>query len=294
MYAQEPLGAEGVLGRLNAALSTAREPYASRFYSLDGYSKIMDGPWVMPTLVSPSGGVQRFKGYKTLHGDMAEMSMSDHDPYSHMAGAFSEALRHAIQSTEELGEKEAAVSLETQNTCSSNKWCTQFEQIAKLIKLDTTEFSTERAAFVAKASGYDTHKGVDISEQLSSLDDGLAFLAAELKAQGVWGKVAVVLVSEFGRSLITNTLGGTDHGWGGHYFIAGGAVRGGQILGDYPAKLADVDIGRGKMQPGRSWESLWHGIGDWWGLSQEELAEALPNAKRFPAGDLFTAEDLFG
>ena len=53
----------------------------------------------------------------------------------------------------------------------------------------------------------------------------------------LWDKVTVVLHSEFGRSIPPNASGGTDHGWGGNYFLFGGEVKGGKVLGHHPGKL---------------------------------------------------------
>ena len=79
----------------------------------------------------------------------------------------------------------------------------------------------------------------------------MASLAAELKAQGVWRNVTLVAASDMGRTLSSNGLG-TDHAWGGNYFVLGGAVRGGRIVGKYPGDLTDdgpLNLGRGRLIP---------------------------------------------
>ncbi len=63
----------------------------------------------------------------------------------------------------------------------------------------------------------------------SALDD---FIVA-LKEENLWESTVVVMGSDFGRSMNPNSNGGTDHAWGGNYFMAGGSVKGGQILGRY-------------------------------------------------------------
>lgn len=67
------------------------------------------------------------------------------------------------------------------------------------------------------------------------------------------------------RTLTTNGQG-TDHAWGGIHLVAGGKVRGGQILGKYPDSLLDsgsVALGRGRILPTTPWEAMWNGIVDW-------------------------------
>ena len=67
-------------------------------------------------------------------------------------------------------------------------------------------------------------------------------------SQGIWEDVLVVSISDFGRTLSSNGAG-TDHGWGGIHFLAGGSVRGGKIFGKYPETLeedGELNIGRGR------------------------------------------------
>jgi uncharacterized protein (DUF1501 family) len=90
-----------------------------------------------------------------------------------------------------------------------------------------------RIAFV-EDSGWDTHaaEAAVLKNKLGELDDGLrAFHAG---APTIWDKTVVVVVTEFGRTAKVNGTGGTDHGTGGLALLAGGAVRGGRIAGDWP------------------------------------------------------------
>ena len=176
----------------------------------------------------------------------------------------------------------------------------QFKQASKLIKLRTT-LQTERDFFFTELGGFDTHNdedGEELSERLTIVDGALASLQSELKAQGVWGSTAVVVVSDFGRTLTPNARG-TDHGWGGNTFVIGGAVKGGQMLGSFPSTFEETDAGyvmsKGRMIPTTPWEGLWHAIGQWVGVSEANLKGAvLPNHGRFAVGStLLTAAQLF-
>lgn len=101
-----------------------------------------------------------------------------------------------------------------------------------------------RIGFV-EDTGWDTHSG-----ELAVLDRKLAELDAALSAfhegaQPVWGRTVVAIVTEFGRTAAINGTGGTDHGTGGVAFLAGGAVRGGRVAGDWPG------LGRDQLNEGR-------------------------------------------
>jgi uncharacterized protein (DUF1501 family) len=90
---------------------------------------------------------------------------------------------------------------------------------------------------VIEASGWDTHanqggaKGT-LATRLAGLDQGLKSLADGLGP--LWPQTAVLVVTEFGRTAAVNGTRGTDHGTGGCAFLVGGAVRGGQVIADWP------------------------------------------------------------
>ncbi|HEY0801193.1 MAG TPA: DUF1501 domain-containing protein [Steroidobacteraceae bacterium] len=90
---------------------------------------------------------------------------------------------------------------------------------------------------VIEASGWDTHanqggaKG-QLATRLAGLDRALKALAEELGP--LWPQTAVLVVTEFGRTAAVNGTHGTDHGTGGCAFLVGGAVRGGQVIADWP------------------------------------------------------------
>jgi len=84
-------------------------------------------------------------------------------------------------------------------------------------------------------NGWDTHnrQGRAIKGALSGLSDTILSLKQRLGAD-VWQKTTIVAMTEFGRTVRLNGTGGTDHGTGGAMVLAGGAIRGGRVLGDWP------------------------------------------------------------
>lgn len=107
---------------------------------------------------------------------------------------------------------------------------------------------------VLDASGWDTHFGEgnadgQLGRRLRVLDQALDSLKTSLGP--AWSKTAVVMATEFGRTVRPNGSGGTDHGTGGAAFLLGGAVAGGQIKAEWvglkPAALQD-----GRDQPPRT------------------------------------------
>lgn len=101
-----------------------------------------------------------------------------------------------------------------------------------------------RIAFV-EDTGWDTHRGQEaaLSRKFAELDAGLHALHDGLGED--WRSTVVMVVTEFGRTVAANGSNGTDHGVGGMALLAGGAVRGGRVAGDWPG-LAGADLQDGR------------------------------------------------
>lgn len=101
-----------------------------------------------------------------------------------------------------------------------------------------------RLGFV-EDSGWDTHsnQAAVLKRKLDELDAGLR--AFEQGAAPIWERTAIAIVSEFGRTAAVNGTAGTDHGTGGLALLAGGAIKGGRIAGDWPG-LAPSALNEGR------------------------------------------------
>ncbi|WP_238365084.1 DUF1501 domain-containing protein [Mesobacterium pallidum] len=93
--------------------------------------------------------------------------------------------------------------------------------------------------------GWDTHSRQerDLGNALGRLSETIATLRADLGAN--WDRTAVLAMTEFGRTVRLNGTAGTDHGTGGAMLFAGGALRGGQVVTDWPG------LGEGDLYAGR-------------------------------------------
>ena len=136
----------------------------------------------------------------------------------------------------------------------------------------------------------------EISKNFKLLNTSFTAFSDEMKHLGLWNNVTVVIVSDFGRTLTANSGYGSDHAWGGNYFVMGGAVKGGRINGEYPSDITvdgPVNIGRGRIMPTSSWETIMNSVVGWMGVdSEEELNRCMPN--RLKTGTrLYTKEEVF-
>ena len=94
--------------------------------------------------------------------------------------------------------------------------------------------------------------------------------------------VTLFTASDFGRTLTSNG-DGSDHGWGAHHFILGGAVKGGTILGQFPPTVfgSSQDVGSGNLLPTTSVDQYAATLARWLGVAESDMALVLPNVGNF-------------
>jgi uncharacterized protein (DUF1501 family) len=170
----------------------------------------------------------------------------------------------------------------------------QLAMIARLISARSA-LGLRRQVYFCAAGGYDTHDGqvggsaVDgaHADLLAELDGALAAFDAAMAELGTSDAVTLFTASDFGRTYGSNGAG-SDHGWGAHHFVLGGAVRGGRFFGQMPELAiggAD-DAGQGRWIPTTSVDEYSATLARWFGVAGSDLPLVLPNLGRFATSDL--------
>ena len=171
----------------------------------------------------------------------------------------------------------------------------QLEQVARLIQLRDT-LSVKRQIFFCSLGGFDTHSGQTAANGQGAL---LAQVSQAMKAfydatvaMQIQNNVTAFTLSDFGRTLQPAGSGGavgSDHGWGNHQFIMGGAVRGGDFYGRFPTLALggpdDTDT-RGRWIPSTSVEQYAATLASWYGLTTSDIPLVFPFIGRFPTANL--------
>jgi uncharacterized protein (DUF1501 family) len=104
---------------------------------------------------------------------------------------------------------------------------------------------------------------------------------------GIADKVTTFTASDFGRTLASNG-DGSDHGWGSHHFMVGGAVKGREIYGQMPivALGTTTDVGGGRLLPTTAVDQYAATLGSWFGVSAQSMRDVVPNIGNFGAANL--------
>jgi len=105
---------------------------------------------------------------------------------------------------------------------------------------------------------------------------------------GVANQVTAFTQSDFGRDFPANGNGGSDHGWGNHHLVVGGAVQGKKLYGTFPTLAVNGpdDAGGGRWIPTTSVDQYAATVARWFGVEPAEMALVAPHIDRFPTADL--------
>jgi len=164
----------------------------------------------------------------------------------------------------------------------------QLKMVARLIKVRAT-LGLKRQIFFVSMGGFDHHDRL-LSEQpplLAQLAQALTAFHAATAELGVADGVTAFTASDFGRTLSSNG-DGSDHGWGGHHLVVGGAVRGGRFYGRMPALQngGNDDAGWGQIIPTTSVDQYAATLARWFGVADGDLDTIFPNLGNFSSRDL--------
>lgn len=174
----------------------------------------------------------------------------------------------------------------------------QLRTVARLINNRAT-LGQRRQIFFVSIGGFDTHSGQGQFQPPTPAIQGLANLyqqigqamAAFYQAtvnMGVQNDVTTFTLSDFNRTFKPNGVG-TDHAWGGHYFVMGGSVQGGRFYGNFPNLAlggSDDADSLGRWIPTTSIDQYGATLARWFGVPDADLVQVFPGIGRFPTSNL--------
>ena len=171
---------------------------------------------------------------------------------------------------------------------TGNSLAAQLRTVASLIAARGS-LGVTRQVFLVSMGGFDNHDGLIGQHEglLAQLDFAMDAFYRATQELGVADRVTTFTASDFGRTLASNG-DGSDHGWGAHHFIMGGAVSGGRFYGRAPhvsVQTAD-QVGQGRLLPDTAVDEYSATLATWFGVSPGELPSVAPNIGRFASPNL--------
>ena len=170
-----------------------------------------------------------------------------------------------------------------------NPLAAELRVVARLIAARAA-LGVKRQVFFCSLGGFDHHDHLMENHPglLGRVSNALASFQQSMVELGLSDQVTSFTASDFGRSLTSNG-NGTDHGWGGHQFVVGGAVRGRAFYGVPPApSIGETSapddqwhVGQGRLLPTTAVDQLAATLGRWFGAAPDELNQILPNLRNF-------------
>jgi uncharacterized protein (DUF1501 family) len=171
---------------------------------------------------------------------------------------------------------------------AGNPLAAQLKIVARLIGARAA-LNLRRQVFFVSLGGFDNHNLLmqDHPNLMARVGSAMKAFYDTTVELGVASKVTTFTASDFGRTLSSNA-DGSDHGWGSHHFVMGGAVNGGRYYGTAPSVSVQTNdqVGQGRLLPSTGVDQFAATLARWFGCNASELPGILPNIARFPNSSL--------
>jgi uncharacterized protein (DUF1501 family) len=292
---QSAAGSSGWAGRMADKMNTQYNPgsLVPMIASLNGDALFCNGTTTSPVSVSPAGPgapqcsdhsycggrQQTAQQFSTLSSGVSLIQADN--SITNNAYAYNATLANALGSVSPL---------KTVFPTTGNPFAAQLQEVANLIQVRAALGVTRQIFFVGSGN-FDTH-GDQLPTQaalLAQVSPALGAFYQSLQEMNLTESVTAFTCSDFARTLQPNSASGSDHAWGSHHIILGGAVKGGKIYGTFPtlALGGPEDAGtNGRWVPTTASAQYAATLAQWFGLPAADLAYVLPYINNFSTNNL--------
>ncbi len=256
--------------------------------SMAGSNLMQTGNQTIPYNLSPAGVVhpkmrELLTGYGRLERRQKAVASLNNTATNHLlADHYRNTMRRSLLVGDELGEI-LDKPIDVESGFPDSQLGSAMKMVARTISHRNT-LGLKRQIFFIGYGGWDTHGDQTVRHPalLRNLSQCMGAFYSATEALGVAANVTSFTAADFGRTLTTNG-DGTDHGWGGHQLVMGGAVNGNQIHGRMPEIRIEgpEDSGRGRIIPSTSVDQYAATLAAWYGLPQAHMADVFPNLPNF-------------
>ena len=285
-------GVSGWGGRIGDLMLSGNGTSMFTGMSIDGNALFLSGVNESQFDITASGPVMLREVSQPLFGSaacsQALQNLTTQARTNVLENAVTRMMRRGIAGNAQVASALRGVSALKTSFDAGNSLATQLEMVAKLIAARNA-LGVKRQVFFVSLGGFDNHTMLleDHPGLLAKVAGAMASFYSATVELGVANQVTSFTASEFGRTLSSNG-DGSDHGWGSHHFVLGGAVQGQNFYGTLPATAVNGpdDVGQGRLLPSTSVDQFAAALAGWFGVSNSELATVLPNIGNFNANSL--------
>ncbi len=254
--------------------------------SVTGNAVYLAGREAVAYQVSSSGAVPVNGVKKGVYGSAtcgtALNTLITQSSTNYMENEYGKTTKRSIAS-EAIVTDATNVTLTTPFT-ADNPLAQQLQMVAKLIA-GRTALTAKRQVFMVSLGGFDNHDFLPTQHPglLTNVDDAMGTFYKALEELKIQDAVTAFTASDFGRTLASNG-DGSDHGWGSHHFVMGGAVRGKKFYGKAPAIAVNGadDVGQGRLLPTTSVDQFAGTLATWFGA---DASLVVPNILKWDAAE---------
>ena len=260
--------------------------------SISGSPVFCTGITTRPFSMDP-GQPPGLNGFDSSAGSQARFAATQQllsfDSGLSMVQAANAVTGHAVQFAQVLSDALKNIS-PLQTKFPGSDLGQQLQQVAQVIAAQSA-LGVKRQIFFCSVGGFDTHAD-QLPQQvqlLSTVSQGMSAFYQATQELGVANSVTTFTLSEFSRTMEPGSNGGSDHAWGSHQFILGGAVKGNAIYGTFPTLALggpdDADQ-NGRWIPTTALDQYAATLATWFGVSPANLSSIFPNLVNFSASNL--------
>ncbi|MSP35029.1 MAG: DUF1501 domain-containing protein [Limnohabitans sp.] len=285
-------GAKGWGGRAADLLMSNNSKSTLTCISINGNALFLSGQNAISYQISSTGAttINAIKG-KSLFGSAncaaALQTLITQQSSLPMASDYTTVTKRALDTYDGIVTAIGATASASMNalfpSSATNSLSAQLKMVARMIE-QQANFGMKRQVFMVGMGGFDLHDFLatqhpallqKLSSAMKEFDDAMTSL-------GKGSQVTSFTASDFGRTLTSNG-DGSDHGWGSHHFVIGGAVNGGKFLGTAPeiGLTHNQQVGSGRLIPSTSVDQLGAELAAWFGVSATDVKTVLPNSRNF-------------
>jgi uncharacterized protein (DUF1501 family) len=171
---------------------------------------------------------------------------------------------------------------------ANNNLAQQLRIVSRIIA-SRAQLGAKRQIFFVSQGGYDTHDDQLVTQPAlhTTLANALAYFQSNMDSINASNLVTSFTASDFGRTLTSNG-DGSDHGWGSHHFMMGGAVQGGRFYGTFPTMGLNTsdEVGSGRLIPTTAVDQYASTLALWMGVSPSDLSKVVPHIGSFATPNL--------